>query len=79
MKVTSDRLGARSELAIELKILQELARRGADVNQPVQPEGVTVHLSAAAAVEVVSVAGKLLAGEVQADCCVRVEGMDQVR
>ena len=33
-KVTSDQLQQRGEVAVELKLLQELAVRGADIQQP---------------------------------------------
>ena len=44
-KVTSDQLQQRGEVAVELKLLQELAVRGADIQQP---EDLAVHLSASA-------------------------------
>ena len=73
-KVNSDRLAARSEMAIELKILQELARRGADV--PADPADLTIHVSAAEPTAVLELADQLLVGKVPPDCSVWTQGMD---
>ena len=73
VKVNSDRLGSRCEMAIELKLLQELGRRGASVSQP---EDLSIHVSAAESVAVNKLASHLLAGEVLPDCSVWTVGMD---
>ncbi len=73
VKVNSDRLGSRCEMAIELKMLQELARRGAAVSQP---ESFSIHVSAAEPIAVETLATKLLVGEAFPDCSIWTVGMD---
>lgn len=73
VKVNSDRLGSRCEMAIELKMLQELGRRGAAVSQP---EDLSIHVSASEPIAVKKLASQLLAGEVLPDCSVWTAGMD---
>lgn len=73
MKVNSTHLGSRGSTAIELKLLNELGRRGASLEQP---EGLSIHVSAAEPTDLSILARRLLTGELSQDCSVWTEGMD---